>query len=476
MPTPRKNPVRTALLAVAGLAAHVARRTILTPRAKLWMRRAFVGGLALTAALVLASAAYTRWTAGKLEPRLAAMKAAGLPLTPLEAASPPVPEAENAAPLWNRAFALWVAYPHDPGHEDSMNKDFVKAMQSFLATGDTDEAGRSALSSFVASNADALAQAELAAARPQCRFDVDYTEGLATPLPHLLPLRRIAGAACMRAVLGADHDADAALRSLEVAHGASHALENEPFLISALVRKAIDTELCRGIEHVLAKGEPSEAACRRLLAVLAADRGPRAAILRSLDGERAGVLDFYQHMRSGRLDTFSASTAGQVPWLVRTGLGMCGGWLNHDELVYLDWTDRVRDVVSSRPLSEIGPGLAWTENALPESTLSSMMIPAYSVAVSKLLEEAAHRDAARLALALRISRLRHGAYPEALDALVPDVLDTLPEDPFAGKAFHYRREGPGFVVWSVGPNGKDEQGRHGPGKGDADDVGLAVGR
>jgi hypothetical protein len=65
-------------------------------------------------------------------------------------------------------------------------------------------------------------------------------------------------------------------------------------------------------------------------------------------------------------------------------------------------------------------------------------------------------DHARIAVALERHWLRHRAYPERLDALVPEFLDRIPHDLFDGQPMRYRREGEGFVLWSVGFDGKDD--------------------
>ncbi|MBI2929973.1 MAG: hypothetical protein HYY24_30310 [Verrucomicrobia bacterium] len=62
------------------------------------------------------------------------------------------------------------------------------------------------------------------------------------------------------------------------------------------------------------------------------------------------------------------------------------------------------------------------------------------------------------AVALRWYQLESGAYPTQLAELVPRYLPELPRDPFSAGSFVYRRTGDGFRLYSVGPNGKDEQG------------------
>lgn len=66
---------------------------------------------------------------------------------------------------------------------------------------------------------------------------------------------------------------------------------------------------------------------------------------------------------------------------------------------------------------------------------------------------------ARTGLACRVYKSRTGEYPEDLKTLVPGLLTAVPVDPFTGKPLVYRREGKGFIVYSVGSNLKDDGGR-----------------
>jgi hypothetical protein len=69
---------------------------------------------------------------------------------------------------------------------------------------------------------------------------------------------------------------------------------------------------------------------------------------------------------------------------------------------------------------------------------------------------------ALIACALERYRLTHNAYPETLDALVPQFLAQLPPDLIGGQPLHYRlAEGGKFVLYSVGWNGTDDGGKPG---------------
>ena len=66
---------------------------------------------------------------------------------------------------------------------------------------------------------------------------------------------------------------------------------------------------------------------------------------------------------------------------------------------------------------------------------------------------------ALIACALERFRLAQGEYPDNLNALIPQFLDTIPHDVIGGGPLHYRRASPGtFVLYSVGWNGRDDGG------------------
>jgi len=63
------------------------------------------------------------------------------------------------------------------------------------------------------------------------------------------------------------------------------------------------------------------------------------------------------------------------------------------------------------------------------------------------------------AIALKRYQLKHGNYPTDLSSLVPEFLTKVPLDPVDGQPLRYRRNTDGtFLLYSVGENGKDDDG------------------
>jgi len=84
---------------------------------------------------------------------------------------------------------------------------------------------------------------------------------------------------------------------------------------------------------------------------------------------------------------------------------------------------------------------------------------AYGTVFFKAAQLEATLLAARTGLSCRLYKSRTGSYPESLGALVPGILKEVPVDPFTGRPLVYRRDGEGFIVYSLGSNQKDDGGR-----------------
>ena len=89
------------------------------------------------------------------------------------------------------------------------------------------------------------------------------------------------------------------------------------------------------------------------------------------------------------------------------------------------------------------------------------------VSIAEFVERNVETDARCLAsirlaqTAVALERYRaahHNLYPQFLSDLVPAYLATIPEDPFDGKPLRYRKAGKGYILHSVGPDHKDDQG------------------
>ena len=110
----------------------------------------------------------------------------------------------------------------------------------------------------------------------------------------------------------------------------------------------------------------------------------------------------------------------------------------------------------------------------------ALFLPALSGAINAEDRNTTNDSMVPVVFALAAYRADHGTYPAELAALVPKYVPAVPEDLFSGEPLRYKRAGPGYVLYSVGLNGKDDGGRarfdepYSPENQDCDDIAISV--
>jgi len=92
-----------------------------------------------------------------------------------------------------------------------------------------------------------------------------------------------------------------------------------------------------------------------------------------------------------------------------------------------------------------------------EDPLLKMLTPAYDKALLRTSDNLARFRLLLLKLAVHAYRLDNAEPPAELEALVPDYLPAIPMDPFSGKPLLGLVRDGTFVVYSVGPDGEDDE-------------------
>src|SRR5262249_32407397 len=95
---------------------------------------------------------------------------------------------------------------------------------------------------------------------------------------------------------------------------------------------------------------------------------------------------------------------------------------------------------------------------IPSDPLSRMRLPDYAWVRFRWAERDAQWRITELRLAIRAYQQAHGVLPSSLNALVPEYLPAVPQDPFAPQPMVYRRKAGRAMVYSRGPDGKDDGG------------------
>jgi hypothetical protein len=103
--------------------------------------------------------------------------------------------------------------------------------------------------------------------------------------------------------------------------------------------------------------------------------------------------------------------------------------------------------------------------------LSGLLFPAVAQTAEAVDRTHMRRQALFTLLAAKEYQLRHEAYPESLEQLVPEYLAAIPLDRYTTKPLRYVTDGSTLKVYSLGPNGRDDGGP--PFTNERDDLGYA---
>jgi hypothetical protein len=90
--------------------------------------------------------------------------------------------------------------------------------------------------------------------------------------------------------------------------------------------------------------------------------------------------------------------------------------------------------------------------------LVALLLPAISAVAKAEDRGVACSSLGQVTFALAAYRAEHGAYPTQLAQLLRKHLAAVPVDPFANGPMRYKRTQTGCIVYSIGPNGKDDGG------------------
>jgi hypothetical protein len=89
----------------------------------------------------------------------------------------------------------------------------------------------------------------------------------------------------------------------------------------------------------------------------------------------------------------------------------------------------------------------------------SLMLPAFDKIQGAMERCEQGQRNLHLAFALAAYQRYNRHYPAKLEELAPKYVESIPDDLFSGNPLIYRLVDKGYLLYSVGPNGKDEEGR-----------------
>jgi hypothetical protein len=405
--------------------------------------------LAVVAAVLLVRAVLN-FTEGRALARiLADLKAKGVPLAALELA-PPCPDADNAARLWKAAASLLEA-------EGSDRERLGRAFQDLAASKPPGAEDRAEIEALISRNRKALDLVYEMADRP-CFLYRDSEAALQDAMvPDALKMIIAARLVGFDALFRADGgDVPGALERIRDGLASVSKTAQEGTLIAYLVSVAETRMMLKFLEAICQGRNIADADLARLVAGL--ESGPwRERLAEAIRGDRVFSLEWGMEAVRGRFrDPADQNVKRRIfYWLLRPVIKAEVRWqlarLTSWEKIARDPYFEQRARLASDP--EFSEAVPWYFE------LTGFLAGTFDTVFLKTGQLEAIMVVDRTALACRLYKSRSGRYPETMDELVPGLLTEVPLDPFTGKPLVYRREGEGFIVYSLGSNEKDDGGR-----------------
>jgi len=323
----------------------------------------------------------------------------------------------------------------------------------------------------------AIEELRQASALPHSRFPLNYDEPLPQEilLPHLKSLRFCADILQLHAAAELQNGQnERALDDVKLTLKLANSIHDEPVEISQRLRISIVGNAIQPIWEGLAGHKWTEAQLAEIERELAGldflsdydfvVRSERAMDLQLIDRER--------HTHNAEVGPF---LCGDECYDFRTRMVLFyyhsfpSGWFYQNNItiaIAFQQSVRTDSEVKKRILSpqieqRIGNviGEAYFHYRSPYYFYFPMIFPDFGPKARIFAFGQSSIDMARMACALERYRLANGIYPETLDALAPNFIDSIPHDVTNDQPLHYRRTDDGrFLLYSLGWNEEDDGG------------------
>ena len=406
-----------------------------------------IGGLVVGTSIVtimIITASVNR----RIDAQLARIREAGEPITTRELAlyyeAPP--DEEDATQIWLAAMAPFER----PAFEAASRNMPILGRNGGVPLPGEPWPELDAVKQFLDDNQRSLDLLhEAAALGGAARYDVDFDLGINMGMQQGQSLRTAARLLRLEVNVRAhEGDARGAANSIHAMFMLARSLENEPTLVSQLIRLAMSGVARIEIGRLLPVIEFTDEDLTRFQADLRAEDFSDG-MRRALVGERVIALHSYESMNE---QTYGV-------------LGLTRG---PDRRLTLEYYEKLV-AAAKKPIPQAliaaEAAAAEVDGVSSKSGLNSflyimtaLLTPTMDTIFAATARGSTGRDATDAAIGVELFRRRDGSLPETLDDLVPDFLPQVPVDPFDGKPLRYLVEPGRYVIYSVGRDGVDDGG------------------
>lgn len=397
------------------------------------------------------------------------LRQAGRPMTPEELIPPEIPDGENAAWLYVGAFDLLRTEGNAQSVLDLNEKySFLRAVRDVAWDyfhHPERPAARAALEELLKKEVivDVLRLVEQGAARPRCRFELEYFRGSTLLVNHTHGLLTVNALLRAKALLEANRgEPENAWRTIETMLIFAEALRTEPVILSQAARFGQLDTVSETIQKICAIAMPDDETARRIENALATSDVPTLAT----------AIDFARVTRN----TWHMGQTEEL-WEFEDLLQRRGGitvWTDPYLTLALAnravrQADRAALLRSLQHLAEAAARPYWETPAQMDwnKELPKYCVFARTLSMDYYLDNQAGTLAkiriTRTGFALMRHKAAHGTYPAALADVDPQFLGETLLDPYSGKPLVYRTEGDGFALYSLGANRQDDGGQENKG-------------
>jgi hypothetical protein len=355
---------------------------------------------------------------------------------------------KNAALRFSDAFASLRAFTSKKGSNGNLASIFEEER---LATPIPDTLAEE-IEGHIEANSEALEILHAAAQLTESRYPINLAQGAATLLPHLANIKESARLLQLDAVLhSSKRDSAAAVRSLQTGFALARSLRNEPLLISELVRIASVSLLLQAMERVINEQILSEEQLVSLGATIRqCEEDGWKALQRAFIGERAAGISIFE-LSAQQLEQLGSGLTGssyenweEMFMFFAFSARRVSGMHDRDLLFFLESMGQLEEIATPDYPSLLD-GAERTDAKIQAEVsrhpikymISRLLLPALTKASIKEATLASRLRSAEMALAIERHRINHSGALPSMEDLVPELLPTVPKDPFDHQPLQY---------------------------------------
>lgn len=300
---------------------------------------------------------------------------------------------------------------------------------------------------FLEGKREALTLLQLAASMPGYYVKVDHLKG---ELPRLIPYKNAASLLALDArCKAANREIDASLKNIAAIRLMAAQIKDTPAIIAAIMAAAVQQTGTRTVENILSEGEPI----------------PAGVVEKPID-DTVGLYEAFIHalrMNEALMAFTSTSQLSihSIDWWIPLGDLWYRPLFLYDELTAAREIILDAHTIAAKPYyKSVEDWKRWEKSAKSaRGIITAVPVPFYGRGIEiKILAAEAGVGLRNLAFATSAYQADHDAYPDSLEVLTPDYISHIPTDPFSGKPLKMTSVEGGLILYSVGPDLRDDDG------------------